>query len=74
MLLINSKCLVHAGIVNLLTRKAHYHEMMFGDFPDHLQELLLSTATLIWCSIVALHPDTMGLLHFFLFKVRGSVL
>jgi hypothetical protein len=67
---------VHAGIVNLLTRKAHCHEMIFGDFPDHLhlQELLLSTATLRWCSIVALHPDTMGRLHLFHFKVRGSVL
>jgi hypothetical protein len=27
-----------------------------------------------WCSIVALHPDTLGRLHLFLFKVRGSVL
>jgi hypothetical protein len=66
--------LLHASIANLLARKAHCHEMMFGDFPNHLQELLLSTPTLRWCSIVALHPDTMGRLHLFLFKVRGSVL
>jgi hypothetical protein len=66
--------LLQAGIVNLLARKAHCYEMMFGDFPDHLLELLLSTATLRWCSIVALHSDTMGRLHLFLFKVRSSIL
>jgi hypothetical protein len=45
---------------------------MFGDFPDHLPELLLPTATLGWCSIVALHLDTMGWLHLFLLKVCSS--
>jgi hypothetical protein len=35
-----------AGIVNLLARKTHCQYMMFGDFPDHLLELLLPTATL----------------------------
>jgi hypothetical protein len=38
--------LLHAGIVNLLARKAHCHKMMFGDFLDHLLELLLPTVTL----------------------------
>jgi hypothetical protein len=67
--------LLHAGIVDLLACKAHCHEMMVGgDFPNHLLELSLSTATLRWCSIIALHPDTMGWLHLFMFKVRDSFL
>jgi hypothetical protein len=48
------------GIVNLLARKAHCHEMIFGDFPDHILELLLRTATLRRFSVVALHSDTRG--------------
>jgi hypothetical protein len=41
-----SSVLLHAGIVNMLARKAHCHGMMFGDFPDHLPEVLLLNATL----------------------------